>query len=105
MYYLAFPLDGWNCKSVVCLAFLVEFVQTIIATRDAFRQLASGWGNLIELDKTGLYWLSIIVLTLCSELLCQLFYAWRIFVLCRSWYVPGFILLVGVQILLCLSQR
>ena len=96
MYYLAFPLDGWNCKTVVCLAFLLEFAQTIIATRDAFRQLASGWGSPMELDKTGLYWLSVIVMTVCSELLCQLFYAWRISVLRGGYVIPGIIVFVGL---------
>ena len=104
MYYLAFPQDGWNRKVVVCLTLLIESTQTVLATYDAFRQLASGWGNPVELDDIGLYWFSIIILTGISGFICQLFYAWRICMLSRSYWIPGLIFIVGVRFVLVLTR-
>ena len=92
---MAFPADSYGRKGLVCAAFLVEGVQTIFATRDAYRQFVSGWGNPVEFDRIGWYWLSVIALTVPSELLCQLFYAYRIYVLSHIYWVPGIIVLVS----------
>ena len=87
MYYLAFPSDGYLRKCVVCVAYLIECAQTVLATRDAFRQFSSGWGNLLELDEIGLYWLSILLLTMLSAMLSQYFYAWRILILSHQRWI------------------
>ena len=95
IYYLAFPADSYGRKGVVCVAFLLEGAQTILATRDAYRQFASGWGNSVEFDGIGWYWLSVVVLTVPNECLCQLFYAFRIYILSRTYWAPGIIVFVS----------
>ena len=98
MYYLAFPSDGYQRKLVVCLAFLIECAQTVLATWDTFRQYSSGWGNQVQFDSIGLYWLSILILTLLSAMLSQLFYAWRILMLSHQRWIAGIVVVV------CLSD-
>lgn len=58
IYYIAFPDDTWQRKSVVCTAYFLETTQVILATHDAFRVYGSGWGVVPELDKIGLLWLN-----------------------------------------------
>ena len=94
MYYLAFPSDGYLRKLVVCLAFSIECAQTVLATWDAFRQFSSGWGNLLQLDDIGLYWLSILVLTMLSAMLSQYFYAWRILMLSHQRWMAAIVVVV-----------
>lgn len=100
MYYLAFPSDGYLRKLVVCLAFSIECAQTVLATWDAFRQFSSGWGNLLQLDDIGLYWLSMLVLTVLSAMLSQYFYAWRILMFSRQRWVAAVVVVVCCSVTL-----
>ena len=38
---------------------MLETVQTILLTRDGYRQLVLGWGNTMYLEELGLLWLDI----------------------------------------------
>ena len=99
IYYLAFPSDSYRLQAAVYFAYLVELVQVVVATHDAYRQLASGWGNLEELDNIGLYWITIQLSTSFSAVLCQLFYAWRIKMLSQNHWVAWVISLAS-----CISR-
>lgn len=66
IYYIAFPKDHWRLKSVVSLSYALDVVQLIIATRDAYKCLATGWGDLNELDQVRLMWLSVPIFTAIS---------------------------------------
>ncbi|TCD70886.1 hypothetical protein EIP91_001194 [Steccherinum ochraceum] len=81
IYHIAFPYDTWQRKSVVCTAYLLEFIQVILATHDAFRVYGSGWGVVPELDKIGLLWLNTPLFAGLISCLSQLFYAHRIYAL------------------------
>ncbi|THH32213.1 hypothetical protein EUX98_g1998 [Antrodiella citrinella] len=96
LYYIAFPSDHRGLKCVVAAIFLLEVTQTVLLTHDAFRVYASGWGNAIELNSIGLYWLNIPVLSGFISALTQLFYAWRIRILSRSYYAAGAICTVAI---------
>ena len=63
------------------LAYIIETAQVVLATNDAFRQFASGWGDFSELNNMGLEWLTIKISTGLIAILTQTFYAWRIYVL------------------------
>ena len=80
IYYLAFPSDSFRLKGVVYLAYIIETAQVVLATNDAFRQFASGWGDFAELNNMGLEWLTIKVSTGLIAILTQTFYAWRIYI-------------------------
>lgn len=59
VYYLAFPGDRIFVKMMVLGIMLFEIVQIILSTRDAFRTLGAGFGDMIELDKVGWLWFSV----------------------------------------------
>ena len=50
LYYIAFPGDRRYLKMLVAFVFVLEVVQTILATHDVFGALASGWGTPDALD-------------------------------------------------------
>lgn len=62
VYYLAFPNDRKLPKAVVGFTYTIELLQTILSTRDAFRNFGTGWGNMNELDAVGWLWFSVPVL-------------------------------------------
>lgn len=72
VYFIAFPKDSAYLKSVVGITYILEVVQTIMATRDAFRQYATGWGNLTELNDIGWLWFTVPVLDGISMLFVRL---------------------------------
>ena len=97
-------------KLVVSSLYILETVQLIILTRDAFRMFSSGWGDLGQADDIGLLWFGIPVMAgiststlyiFCYDLICvvsnlnQLFYAWRIYSLSRNFWIPGIIATVS----------
>ena len=63
VYYISFPLDSYKRKSVVGAAYVLEILQVVLSTRDAFRVYSLGWGNPLTLDEVGFYWFSIPMLT------------------------------------------
>ncbi|KAH8102927.1 hypothetical protein BXZ70DRAFT_1057387 [Cristinia sonorae] len=81
VYYIAFPRDSGYLKSVVGFTFVIELLQTVLATRDAFRQYGTGWGNLLQLNDVGWLWFTIPILDGIISCFVQLFYAWRVYVL------------------------
>ncbi|KAK0241057.1 hypothetical protein EDD85DRAFT_763357, partial [Armillaria nabsnona] len=96
LYYLAFPMDRKFTKCLVYGIYLVEFVQTMIFTHDAFATFGYGFGDLKAL--TGMYsnWLTIPILSSVSACVGQGFYAYRIFILSRSPIVPIFVICVSL---------
>jgi len=87
MYYLAFPNDSRSMKCVVTVTYLLQVVQVVLTTIDAFRQYAAGWGDFLQLTKFGLLWFSVPILDGIVSAFVQTFYAWRIFAFSRNVYV------------------
>jgi len=96
IYYLAFPKDRWFSKGIVTFAYTVELLQTVLATRDAFRNFGTGWGDMRELDAVGWLWFSVPVLGSIISCLGQVFYAWRISILSQSYWVSGVVLILSL---------
>lgn len=46
----------------MAFTYIIELLQTILATKDAFADFGTGWGNMIELDSVGLLWFSVPIL-------------------------------------------
>ena len=110
LYFMSFPGDKTFIKAVVYTTYTIEILQTAMATREAFRILGTGWGNPEVLLTVG--WLGVIIpilVSICSSFvwriwyqftdrtlrivtwISQTFYAWRIWVLRRSPYIPIFV--------------
>ncbi|THU87440.1 hypothetical protein K435DRAFT_762603 [Dendrothele bispora CBS 962.96] len=96
IYYLAFPNDRKYIKALAVFILCIEFVQTVLATIDAFRNFGYGWGNMISLNEVGILWLSVPAMTGIISCLAQLFYAWRIWILSQSYYIPVFVTLLAL---------
>ncbi|KAF9045665.1 hypothetical protein BDZ89DRAFT_1007879 [Hymenopellis radicata] len=96
VYYLAFPKDRWWSKTIVATTYTIELLQTILATRDAFRNFGSGWGNMTDLDEVGWLWFSVPVMSSIISMLAQAFYAWRIWILSHRWYISASILVLSL---------
>ncbi|KAJ7144932.1 hypothetical protein C8R43DRAFT_1013529 [Mycena crocata] len=88
LYFLAFPKDGMRSKVLVLLIALGEILQTLSDTRDTIHVFGVGWGNPYILDEVGWSWLSVPVIGASIACAGQLFFAWRIYIISRSLYMP-----------------
>lgn len=59
MYHIAFPRDAWLTKSLVYIVYVLDTVQTILVTHDAFTYFAAGFGNVDTLGGAQLEWLAV----------------------------------------------
>lgn len=115
-------------KAVVVTVALLETIQLVLATRDAFRVFGSGWGNLSQWDVIGWQWFSVpafvvistsqlsssarltrfaISLTPFTNLvgsIAQVFYAWRIYILGGKFWVPIIVVVVSKELSLFLRE-
>ncbi|KAK0486440.1 hypothetical protein IW261DRAFT_797893 [Armillaria novae-zelandiae] len=91
LYYLAFPNDRQFIKCLVYGLYIVEFVQTMLITHDAFAMFGYGFGDIEALTDIHFYWLSIPVMGGLTAGVGQVFYAYRIFSLSKSRIIPIFV--------------
>ncbi|KAJ7177092.1 hypothetical protein C8R46DRAFT_48396 [Mycena filopes] len=88
LYIIAFPKDTRWLKLLVLLVVLVELLQTLSDTRDTIRLFGSGWGNYALLDEVGWSWFSVPVVGATTACAGQIFFAWRIYILSHTWFMP-----------------
>ncbi|PBK86537.1 hypothetical protein ARMGADRAFT_1086385 [Armillaria gallica] len=96
LYYLAFPKDRKITKYLVYGVYIVEFVQTMLFTHDAFAMFGYGFGDIKALVRMNFNWLTIPIMTAAVAFVGQVFYAYRIFILSKSRVVPIFIICVSL---------
>ncbi|KAJ6493047.1 hypothetical protein C8R45DRAFT_927840 [Mycena sanguinolenta] len=96
VYYLAFPEDRRSSKVVVAFVAVVEILQTLANSRDSIHIFGAGWGNPEALETIGWAWLSVPFLGSIVASVGQIFFAWRIYIIAHSVYVPILIALVTV---------
>lgn len=63
IFYLVFPNDRRHVKLLVYGIYLMETIQTILITREAFDDYAQGFGNLDALDAQGLKPIAVPIFT------------------------------------------
>ncbi|KAF8645461.1 hypothetical protein AX16_007807 [Volvariella volvacea WC 439] len=80
-YYIAFPNDLLWCQILVYGVYIVESIQTIIVTHDAFSTFASGFGNPETLSAVHLTWLTVPIAGGLVSFIAKSFYAYRISIL------------------------
>ncbi|KAK0226593.1 hypothetical protein IW262DRAFT_777891 [Armillaria fumosa] len=88
LYYLAFPKDRQFTKCLVYGIYIVEFVQTILVTHDAFAAFGYGFGDIDALTAIYFSWLTIPIMSGVVACVGQIFYAYRILILSKSQTVP-----------------
>ncbi|KAF7330668.1 hypothetical protein MSAN_02452100 [Mycena sanguinolenta] len=98
LYYQAFPNDVLFNKCLVYTLCAIELVQTPLMTHDAFSAFVFGFGDLCALTSLGLEWVALPIMSGLVSLIGQSFYAYRVHVLSKSWWLPAFIIAVRIYI-------
>ncbi|KAK0454323.1 hypothetical protein EV421DRAFT_2029418 [Armillaria borealis] len=96
LYYLAFPKDRKFTKCLVYGIYVVELVQTMLLTHDAFASFGYGFGDFEALTEVRFSWLIVPIMGAAAAFVGQCFYAYRIFILSRSRIVPTFVICVSL---------
>ncbi|KAF9255456.1 hypothetical protein L218DRAFT_937646 [Marasmius fiardii PR-910] len=98
IYYNAFPNDRRGIQAMVYGLYVVETVQTVMVTWDAFQNFVFGFGQPAALEEVHLVWLDCCITDGIVAFVAQTFYAYRIYVLSKSK------LLLGVIVSMALTQ-
>ncbi|KAK0486438.1 hypothetical protein IW261DRAFT_1559837 [Armillaria novae-zelandiae] len=88
LYYLAFPNDRQFIKYLVYGTYIVEFVQTMLLTRDGFVVFVYGFGDIENIQAMHSFWLTGPIMSAVAAFVGQGFYAYRIFILSKSQIIP-----------------
>ena len=56
---MAFPKDGRITKALVYGVYILDMIQTILVTHDAYTYFAKGFGDLESLGQAHLEWLAV----------------------------------------------
>ncbi|KAK0468812.1 hypothetical protein IW261DRAFT_1677299 [Armillaria novae-zelandiae] len=96
LYYLAFPKDKKFTKYLVYGIYIIEFVQTVLFTHDAFAEFGYGFGDIEALTAMDFNWLTVSIMSAVVACIGQVFYAYRIFILSKSRIVPLFVICVSL---------
>ncbi|KAJ7122083.1 hypothetical protein C8R44DRAFT_705136 [Mycena epipterygia] len=96
LYYLAFPNDKSTTKCLVYIVYIIELVQTILITHDAFATFGYGFGDVAALSKLNFGWLTITIMGALVSFIGQSFYAYRLYLVSGSWFSPTFIMLFSL---------
>ncbi|PBL04245.1 hypothetical protein ARMGADRAFT_1070722 [Armillaria gallica] len=96
LYYLAFPKDRKFTKYLVYGVYIIEFVQTMLFTHDAFAVFGYGFGDIEALTRVHFNWLTVPIMSAVVAFIGQVFYAYRIFILSKSRIIPLFVICVSL---------
>ncbi|KAF8530253.1 hypothetical protein BU17DRAFT_35548, partial [Hysterangium stoloniferum] len=97
VYYLCFPKDARYIKGIVYTILVLEIAQTCILSSDGWQWLISAWGHPEQLQAYHLDWFDVPVFVGIMSGIVQMFFAWRIWLLSKSWLVPCFITLISLM--------
>ncbi|KAJ6493914.1 hypothetical protein C8R47DRAFT_393128 [Mycena vitilis] len=95
-YHENFPEDRRMIKALVYGLALLDILQTVMITADAFHWFVYGFGDMHQLDETFLNSWDVPLLDAIISLVAQAFYCWRIHFLQKTIVVPVLILLVAI---------
>ncbi|KAJ6482578.1 hypothetical protein C8R45DRAFT_1001936 [Mycena sanguinolenta] len=96
LYYRAFPNDRKPIQYLVYTVYLLELVQTIFITHDAFTNFGTGFGNTTTLRGVHFDWLTIPIMSGIVAWIGQTFYAYRVYLLSKAWPIPVLIEVVSL---------
>ncbi|KAH9479960.1 hypothetical protein JR316_0008557 [Psilocybe cubensis] len=96
IYGYSFPNDPKFIKSLVFGLGVLEAIQTILATLDGYHWFAAGFGNVLTLNEPYISAFDSPFLDSIISLVVQFFFAYRIWVLTRS-YLPVAAVVLGPE--------
>ncbi|KAJ7486295.1 hypothetical protein B0H11DRAFT_2015532 [Mycena galericulata] len=97
LYYQAFPNDQLVNKCLVYSVYVLEFIQTMLVTYAAFETFGYRFGDLSALGDVRFEWFSVPVMSGLVAFIGQSFYAYRLYLLSKSRYLPLFIVAVALM--------
>ncbi|KAJ7154332.1 hypothetical protein C8R43DRAFT_1000866 [Mycena crocata] len=95
-YYSAFPKDRKLTKAIVYTVFILELTQTGIMSYFAYTIFGSGFGNVVEFDKSALEWFPVCILGSLIAGIVQLYYAYRLRLFSSSNVASGIVAVLAV---------
>ncbi|KAK0484817.1 hypothetical protein IW261DRAFT_1560495 [Armillaria novae-zelandiae] len=96
LYYLAFPDDRRLLKYLVYGIYILEFVQTMVVTRDKFVAFGYGFGDIEALTRMNHSWLTVPIMSAVAAGVGQVFYAYRIFIVSKSRIIPILVICISL---------
>ncbi|KAJ6466173.1 hypothetical protein C8R47DRAFT_1201414 [Mycena vitilis] len=94
IYTVAFRKDQTVNKLVVTFIFVAELLQTLGDSRNTIETFGFGYGDLASLDAVRWAWFSVPILGSTIACVGQIFFAWRISVIGKTWYIPAVITVI-----------
>ncbi|KAF8139290.1 hypothetical protein K438DRAFT_1996149 [Mycena galopus ATCC 62051] len=95
-YHENFRHDRAPIKLLVYVVALLDVLQTVMMTADAFHWFVYGFDSLIASDQPFLNSWDVPVLDSIIALIVQAFYCWRIYILRKGFVIPLAVLLVSL---------
>ncbi|KAF9462342.1 hypothetical protein BDZ94DRAFT_737716 [Collybia nuda] len=95
-YSLTFSDDRMIFKILVYGCFVVETFQTILITRDGFDLFVTDLGNPLAIDQARFYWASTAVTGGIIAAVGQIFFAYRLRVISKTWIFPITVVLLAL---------
>ncbi|KAF8918375.1 hypothetical protein CPB85DRAFT_1430548 [Mucidula mucida] len=89
LFFLSFSYNNRYIKAYVYGLYLLEWVQTILMTCDAFHWFIFGWGNRAALTDVSTKWMNVPLMGGIISASVQLFFSWQIYQLTRSPWIAG----------------
>ncbi|KAL0574086.1 hypothetical protein V5O48_007871 [Marasmius crinis-equi] len=96
LYYLAFPRDKRSMKALVYGLLILDTVQTVLITNDAFIKYGLEFSKVSGLSAMRNAWFSIPTISAINGTAVQLFFAWRISKLSESNILGGVVALLSI---------
>lgn len=75
--------------------FCMEILQTCMLSSDSFHWLVDGWGHLDILENYYMSWFDVPIMVGIISCTVHSFFAWRIYILSKSFILPAFIFTVS----------
>ncbi|KAG7097842.1 hypothetical protein E1B28_005157 [Marasmius oreades] len=97
VYYTAFPNDRTAVKAIVFGVFLLETIQLVMITYDAFQNFVYGFGRPGAFNELNLLSFDVCIIGGAVAFLVQTFFAYRIFLLSKSKLLTGVIVLISLM--------
>ncbi|KAF7294606.1 hypothetical protein MIND_00997200 [Mycena indigotica] len=95
IYYVAFPKDPRWAKLGVAAIILLELLETITDSREMVNTFGLRWGDMEELDIVGMAWFGVPIIGPLIASIGQGVFAWRIYLISQSIYLPVLISLTS----------
>ncbi|KAF7294629.1 hypothetical protein MIND_00999500 [Mycena indigotica] len=96
IYYAAFPQDPNWAKRGVAIVLFAELLETFSNFHDMIEIFGLGWGDMEALDRVGWAWFSTPVLGPFISSIGQGFFAYRIYLIGQSVYLPILVYLTSM---------